>query len=248
MKATWARLELAARRALRRIEGVRDRKWGIRTSDEIELAALGAEGSDRNPYAPSRWSTLEKILPPAEVTAKDVFLDLGCGMGRVLLVAASRYRFRAVIGVEVSAELCEIARANVVAARSRLVCEDVQVVEADVLDYNVPDDVSVVFIYNSFGGHVFAHVVDGLVASFDRNPRDLRIVYHNPVEEAALLATGRILPIRAALEFKLTPDFDSWRSLRMYVVGSPSVRDVADGTPSMVENWSSGAHTDRARP
>jgi hypothetical protein len=56
--------------------------------------------------------------------------------------------------------------------------------------------VTVAFFDNPFVGHIFATVVDRLLASVDRAPRRLRIVYFNPVEHERLLATGRIRLVR----------------------------------------------------
>jgi hypothetical protein len=41
--------------------------------------------------------------------------------------------------------------------------------------------VSVVFFANPFSGRIFATVVDRLLASVDRTPRLLTIIYFNPV-------------------------------------------------------------------
>ncbi len=216
VKTVAARAERVARRIYRNgVEALRDRRLGVRTSDEIELADLAVDGPDRRPYAPSRWSALEKILPRAEVEAEDVFLDLGAGMGRVVLAAAS-YPFARVWGVEMSPDLCRIARTNVDCFRGHLACPDIRIVESDVLDFAIPDDASVVFLYNPFGGQVFSAVVRALIESYDRAPRRVRIIYRNPAEEAALLATGRVVPIRTVMEFQLSLNLRRWRSLRMY--------------------------------
>jgi tRNA G46 methylase TrmB len=37
-----------------------------------------------------------------EITREDVFIDIGCGMGPVLVEAAARYGFRRVIGVKLA--------------------------------------------------------------------------------------------------------------------------------------------------
>jgi len=55
----------------------------------------------------------------------------------------------------------------------------------------------VVFLYNPFGGATFEEFTRRLVASVDRRPRTLRIVYVNPREEATLLGTGRIRRTRS---------------------------------------------------
>ena len=92
-----------------------------------------------------------------------------------------------------------VARANVERQRPHLRCGEVSVVRSDVLDYEIPDDVTVVYLYNPFQGEIFAAVVEKLVASLDRNPRRMRIVYRTPLEEDKLLATGRFRRVRAKL-------------------------------------------------
>lgn len=126
--------------------------------------------------------SLRRILPPREVTDHDVFVDFGSGMGRVVLQAA-RYPFRKVIGVEVSETLHSIARENIDRNRQRLRCPDTELVHADALDYELPDDVTVAFLYNPFRGEIFATVIERLLQSVERNPRPLRIIYVNPIEE-----------------------------------------------------------------
>lgn len=48
------------------------------------------------------------------------------------------------------------------------------------------------FLFNPFTGQTFTTVVDHLLASVDRNPRSLRIIYVGPREHRRLMATGRI--------------------------------------------------------
>jgi hypothetical protein len=80
--------------------------------------------------------------------------------------------------------------------RRRLACQDVELVNSDVLEYELPDDVTVVFMFNPFGGAIFEAVMAKIVASLDRAPRPLRLVYGNPVEEHRVLATGRARLVR----------------------------------------------------
>lgn len=175
---------------------VYDKRYGVDTSEFADLSEFGLDHPERVYYSPAHWGTLRRALPVGEVAEDDVFLDLGAGKGRMALEAASRYPFRRVIGVELSRELTEIARANLAATRLRLRAGEVEFVHADVLDYEIPDDVSVVFMNNPFRGRIFAEAVDRLIASADRCPRPLRVVYFNPVEEPYLLGTGRFRHVR----------------------------------------------------
>jgi hypothetical protein len=174
--------DLAERRA--------ERRAGVVTTGTIALAELGVDGEHRVRYKPSGWRTLRRILPPGSVGRDDVLIDFGCGMGRVVYQAAAQYDLRRVIGVELSADLAAHARDNLERNRARLRCADVSIVVADVLDYAIPDDVTIAYFYNPFTGPVFQAVVDGLVASARRAPRRLRVVYANPIEERMLLAAG----------------------------------------------------------
>jgi SAM-dependent methyltransferase len=183
----------------------------------VGLDDLGVADEHRVFHLPSSWMALPRILPRSEVRAEDVFIDFGSGMGRIVVLAARRYRLRRVIGVEISVQLHEIAERNIERNRRRLRCQDVELVNADVLEYRIPDDVSIVYLYHPFTGPIFEHVVAELGRSVDRNPREIRIIYLNPVEEERLLASGRVAFVRSAWA-------GGWRnrhitdSVRLYVL------------------------------
>lgn len=205
---------LLAREALSRAI---EKHHGIETSRTVELEALGLDSYQRRGHKPSEWTVLPRILPKREVGAHDVFIDFGSGLGRVVFQAA-RYPFRRVIGVELAEELNDIARRNIDRNRERLRCKDVTLVAGDVLDYDIPDDVTVAFFANPFTGDVFATVMERLLDSVDRNPRRLRIIYRNPVEHERLLSTGRIRPVRRLRGFRPTAGWSRSNSTRMYTV------------------------------
>jgi 16S rRNA G966 N2-methylase RsmD len=182
------RLKNSARSRIARL--VFERRLDVRTSGRIELDELGVAGQDRWRYEPAEWRVLPRIVRRREIGPDDVFLDLGSGMGRVVLQAA-QYGPRRVIGVELAEELTEIARENVERNRHRLACRDVELDTADALEYQLPNDVTIVFFNNPFTGEVFRQVMDKLVASLDLDPRRMRIIYRNPREHEAVIATGR---------------------------------------------------------
>lgn len=176
--------------ARRRVIELLERHEGIATQGHFEPEELGFTSEHRTRYQPSNWLVLRRILPPREVGADDVFIDLGSGMGRVVFQAAKAYEFRRVIGVELSEQLHAIAEENLVRNRPRLRCRDIHLVASDVLEYEIPEDVTVVYLFNPFTGPVFQDVVDRLVASVANNPRPLRVIYFHPVEEHRLLSAG----------------------------------------------------------
>jgi SAM-dependent methyltransferase len=162
----------------------------------LDKEALWSTDSNRGPYAPSPWRVLRRILRPAEVSSADVFLDLGSGTGRVVLEAATAYPFRRVIGVELVPRLTEIARETIARNSHRLRCQDVELISADLADYEIPDDVTVVYLFNPFWGSLFDVIVAKLIASLDDRPRRLRLIYLTPTESARLEQTGRMRFVR----------------------------------------------------
>jgi Methyltransferase domain len=166
----------------------------LRDVDLVDIG-FGAPGRVRE-HIPSPWGVLGRILRRGEISHEDVFIDIGCGMGPVLVEAAARYDFRRVIGVDIVPEFTQVARETIARGRGRLRCPDVEVTTADVMDYELPDDVTVVYMADPFRGHIFDVALGKLVASVDRHPRRLRIIYNFPVEGGRLERSGRARLVR----------------------------------------------------
>jgi SAM-dependent methyltransferase len=169
-----------------------DKLTGMDTSKTVRHEQLEFDADRGHHYAASSWFKLfdlHRILRDIAISEDDVFIDFGSGKGRVLFVAA-HYGFHKVIGVELSAKLNQIASRNIAKNQHRLVCKDVELVTVDAAQYDIPDDVTVAYFYNPFGGHVFSDVVDRIRASLVRNPRDFRLIYVNPVMHDYLIHSG----------------------------------------------------------
>ena len=123
------------------------------------------------------------------------FVDYGAGKGRVLMLAAE-HPFRAVIGVEFSPELCEVANANLDKLSSAAVrAGRVECVCADAAAYLPPSTPLVCYFYNPFGPTVLQAVIDRLAASMREQPREIFLVYVHPehrdvIESAGLWTVG----------------------------------------------------------
>ena len=145
------------------------------------LERFGLDHEDRVFYIASRWRSLRRALRGHRVTETDVFLDLGSGMGRMVLEAA-RYPFHRVIGVELVTEMHQFAEQNLRSYRGRLRCRDVLLVNSDVEHDEIPDDVTVVYMFNPFRGSIFG---TALTSSELRGPMPTtaRSRRRNPVEE-----------------------------------------------------------------
>jgi SAM-dependent methyltransferase len=192
--AVGARLTAAGRRIYRRVRraagNVLDRRSGIETSQELHRQELGLTDSDHVGYEPTEWNVIDRSLRAIDVGPDAVLLDVGSGKGRVL-VAAAQLPFRRITGIELSPVLNDAARRNLEAVRDRRRAASVEVLETDAQTYEIPTDVTHVYVYNPFRKAMFAKFLSQLLASLDANPRDLTLIYVVPLEHDQVLATGR---------------------------------------------------------
>jgi SAM-dependent methyltransferase len=117
-------------------------------------------------------------LPPERAT----LVDVGAGLGRVVLHAARR-PYRQIVGVEISAALLETAKENRAAYRGQLACRDIRLVRADAATFVFPRGDLVVYLYNPFRAEILGPLLDRLCAD---ERRRLALVYHTPVERATV--------------------------------------------------------------
>lgn len=195
-----------------------ERRNGIETSTVVELGRLGIAAPERGYYKPAPWLTLRRALPRGSVGPADVFIDFGSGMGRIVFQAAIGYPFKRVIGLELSTQLHKVAEANIARNRDRFRAREVQLLCGDALTYEIPDDVTVAFFNNPFTGDIFSTVVDRLLASADRTPRQLRLIYFNPSEHDRLIATGRCRLVKRIRGLRPGKDWARSNSTHVYVM------------------------------
>jgi SAM-dependent methyltransferase len=129
-------------------------------------------------YSALEYEYLLWALPAIPFPAEDVvFVDYGAGKGRALAAAAAR-PFRRVIGVEISAELVEIARDNLARLKRRRAGQ-AEIHHADAAAFAVPDDANIFFFFNPFGGATLAGVVERIEQSWMAHPRELFVIFFN---------------------------------------------------------------------
>jgi SAM-dependent methyltransferase len=185
-----------------------ERAVGVRTWANIEREELGFV--DGYQYLASSWLMLEALFRKLDIGEDEVFADLGSGMGRVIYMAA-RWPFKRVIGVERSEQLNEVARANIERNRGRLRCQDIEIVATDVRGWEIPDDLTLVYIYKSFTATVLQSLVAGLSDSVARCPREVRLVFNLPWPDdlAVLRQVGRPRRLRPEMPVYVRHRFDN---------------------------------------
>lgn len=109
-----------------------------------------------------------------------VFVDLGAGKGRVVMIA-SKLPFRRLIGVEISPDLAKQALHNFVQfERAGGNARERSMVIGDCAAYEFPHEPLVIFLYNPFGAKIMTQVIENLLQSLARAPRRVNVVYFRP--------------------------------------------------------------------
>lgn len=170
-------------------------------------------------YEPLPWRLVRRAVGMLALEKEDVFVDYGAGLGRALLMAA-RARVKRVLGVEWLSPLARSAMQNVLSARHRL-RSPVKIIVADAARWEVPDDVTVAYLFNPFVGSVMRAVQARLQASLERRPRGLRVLYAHVNDQPDLFASCSWLTLRGSMGGGLFKDLtlsvyespqSNWRS------------------------------------
>jgi SAM-dependent methyltransferase len=171
---------------MRRYIDVRfDRKFGVETVEKVDLGQLRISSGNKKYgvlYEPTPIRTFRTIIKNLPISAPDyIFVDYGCGKGRVVIEAIEQ-GFKKVVGVEFSPELCEIAARNLAVYRSRRGTGDnAEIYCMDAVEFEIPAVPCVLYLFNPFERPVLERVVENIKRSYESNPRKLFVVHYNPV-------------------------------------------------------------------
>src|SRR6478609_899480 len=172
---TSPKARAAARR--RRDDGINfDATHAYQTNEVVtieDLTIVGEPAGSRH-YEPTPSYDIETALQLLDIPAANAtFVDIGCGMGRPLLVAAEM-PFKRIIGVEFARELLEIAERNL-ARRAALRGPDdrIELISSDATLMPIPDGPLVFFFFNSFGPPALDRFLANIHASWRESPRPI---------------------------------------------------------------------------
>lgn len=143
-------------------------------------------GGQYQPSEPLLFREIVEALP--EPPDGFIFIDLGSGKGRTLLMASS-FPFRRIIGMELLEELNGIAVANIAKYRSDdQRCFAIESRAGDARYFEFPAEATVLYLFNPFPRHIWREVLVNLQKSLRAAPRKVFVIYHNPVHEDILSA------------------------------------------------------------
>ena len=158
-------------------------------------------GAFHSPYQPTEADLFHEMFDAlrekSQIDFHDfVFIDLGSGKGRTLLMA-SDYPFHRIVGVELLPALHQTAQENI----SKYRCESqkcfaLESICADATKFQLPPDPIVLYLFNPFPEAGLTQMIANLEQSLRSHPRKVYVLYHNPLlghllsESAALSKIG----------------------------------------------------------
>jgi SAM-dependent methyltransferase len=148
-------------------------------------------GAFHSPYQPTEADLFHEMLDAlrekSQIDFHDfVFIDLGSGKGRALLMA-SDYPFRQIVGVELLPAFHQTAQENI----SKYRCESqkcfaLESICADATNFQFPPDPIVLYLFNPFPQAGLTEMIANLEQSLRSHPRKVYVLYHNPLLEHLL--------------------------------------------------------------
>lgn len=164
-----------------------------------ELDPIGDNVVHGTGYQAVNERHLRRALTAIDLAPRSTFVDVGCGKGKALLVAARHPAIGHAIGVEFSGALCEVARRNASGFASRQPeAAPITVVHEDALRFPIGDQHDVVFLNNPFDRELTARFARVLERTLARRTRPLWLLYGNPshadaIEEGGAFETHALL-------------------------------------------------------
>lgn len=160
-----------------------DRAHGTETSRRVHVTDLKIQNINwihAEPYFPTPSRLLADIVEGLDLQFENLtFVDLGSGKGRVLLMA-SQFPFRRIVGVELSKELDAIARKNIAAYRGEQRCKSIETICGDFTTFEFPSEPLFVYLYNPTSVQLSQILARNLMHSVKQCPRQVWILYVAP--------------------------------------------------------------------
>jgi SAM-dependent methyltransferase len=169
-----------------------EKKYGINTTGADELQSLEKKGIDIDHatiYMPVSYGLLEEIFEQTNTSAYQHFIDIGCGKGRALCIAA-HYGFKKVTGIDFSKELCTTASSNLLTTRQKIPALQYTIINNDAFYFEIPSDADCIFLFNPFDDTIMSGVVTNIITSLMMHQRKMMVIYANPLCKELFIGAG----------------------------------------------------------
>ncbi len=170
-----------------------EKKYNINTTSYNKLSRFQISGSHlkhATEYMPVNYFTIEQLLSHLPENAKQgAFLDIGCGKGRALCVAAA-FGFKKVVGIDFAKEMIDAAGINLNQTKISHPALQYELLWKDISNFDIEKEVSTVFLFNPFDEILMRTVIQKMNTSLKNHPRSFYVLYASPRHEELFFAEG----------------------------------------------------------
>jgi 16S rRNA G966 N2-methylase RsmD len=190
-----------------------DMKYRIDTINTEQLENLDIDSPNKQYgvyYEGTNAHIFKKTFSSFKVdAANSCFVDFGSGKGKAMFMAAER-GFRKVIGVEFSRELVETCRRNLEIFKQKSKSKtEFEIIHGDASQYEIPAEANLLFFSNPFNETLTARVIENILRSHDKAPREIWVIHLYPQGNMAFAKHPRFQlehESRDGFIFRLKPD------------------------------------------
>lgn len=191
--------------AMSRVSRQLEKRFGLDVEDGTELDSLTIESDHKKEgfsYGASSPRLVKACLASLPIDfASHTFVDIGSGKGLVLLLA-SRFQFREIIGVEFAKELHETAQANIEKfSCPKRVCGNVRSVWMDAACFEIPTTDSVLYFCNPFTERVMQTIVRSVEQSHAEHGQRITIIFQQLRDEDDTSRADEIVSLLDSVSF-----------------------------------------------
>jgi len=170
-----------------------EKKYRINTTSFNNLSRFNIKGDQlahATEYMPVSYFTIEQLFSHLPEKAKTgTFLDIGCGKGRAMCIAA-HYGFNNVSGIDFAKEMIDAAAKNLARTKDIFPNFQYELAWADITTLEIGKETSTVFLFNPFDEILMKLVVQKIKTSLKNYPRTLHVMYASPRHEELFFAAG----------------------------------------------------------
>jgi len=152
------------------------------------------------PYVPSSYYFLEKFLNDYFIKKTDIFVDFGCGKGRVPILLNYLSSCKS-IGVEYDKNLYKFAMNNKKNYEKKYGIKNVDFIHEKAENVLIPENASIFYFYNPFSIIIFARVIRNILKS-NKNNEFTIILFRPIIEYCKFLETSNGFELFNILEYE----------------------------------------------
>lgn len=137
-----------------------------------------------SPYEATPYPILQALFQSYQLTDRDVFVDFGCGKGRIIFLV--HYLFTSsVVGIEMNEQLYETSLQNKrnYLKNNRSERAKISIIREFAETYRIQNEENIFYFFNPFSIDVFAKVIENILHSYERKRRTIDLIFYYPRDE-----------------------------------------------------------------